>query len=215
MSKPESDSTRRDDGAPTPLPTATTRQWIFLAVVAIATAALDLGSKEWATRRLSRPSWSPAPVCVVPRGMRAAPPQHRPTREIPIVRGYFDFQYAENCGGAFSFLQGSRPGLRRPFFIFVTLAAIAFVLSLYRRLEPGQWPTRWALPLVLGGAIGNLVDRIRLGYVVDFIHVHARDKWHYPTFNVADIAIVVGVGLMLLEWVLGRRAAPRTKQPSA
>jgi signal peptidase II len=69
---------------------------------------------------------------------------------------------------------------------------------------------RWALPLVLGGAIGNLVDRMRLGYVVDFIDMHFKDKYHWPTYNIADIAITVGIGLMLIEYIIGPKKAPVT-----
>jgi signal peptidase II len=71
---------------------------------------------------------------------------------------------------------------------------------------------KWALPLVLGGAIGNLVDRVRLGYVVDFIHMHWRHRSHWPTYNVADIAITVGIGLMLLEYILEPRRIAREKK---
>ena len=78
-------------------------------------------------------------------------------------------------------------------------------------MEPGQRLMKWALPLVLGGAIGNLADRVRLGYVVDFIHAHWRMRFHWPTFNVADIAITVGIGLMVLEYILG----PKKTVPTA
>ena len=92
-------------------------------------------------------------------------------------------------------------------------------VHLYRGLERGQTAMKWALPLVLGGAIGNLVDRVRLGYVVDFIHAHWRDKAHWPTFNVADIAITVGIGLMVVEYIIGARteaqAKPRAKAEPA
>jgi signal peptidase II len=71
---------------------------------------------------------------------------------------------------------------------------------------------RLALPLVLGGAIGNLVDRLRLGYVVDFILMHWKDKFYWPTYNVADIAITVGIVLMIYEFIFGKN--PSTREPS-
>lgn len=186
----------------------TPAQWIFLAAVAGVTAALDLWSKAWAIRTLSSPSLHTSPLCVPPPGAAHYMYQRMPTRQVDLIRNYLDFTYAENCGGAWGLLHGAREGLRKPFFLLVTVGAVLFILHLYRSLEPSQRSMRLALPLVLGGAIGNLVDRIRLGYVVDFIHMHVRDRANWPTYNVADIAITVGIGLMLLEYVLGPRKAP-------
>lgn len=183
----------------------TWKQWVFLLVVALVTAGLDLWSKAWAIDRLSVPSPRPVPLCTPPPGMSHAMYQRYPSRDITLIRDYLDLRYAENCGGAWGFLHGANEKFRKPFFLFVSLGAVLFIVHLYRGLEPGQRATRWALPLVLGGAIGNLVDRMRLGYVVDFIDAHYKDKFHWPTFNVADIAITVGIGLMLLEYVIGPR----------
>ena len=99
-------------------------------------------------------------------------------------------------------LQTTSENVRRPFFLVVSVAAIVFILSLYRRVQPRQYALRWGLPLVLGGALGNVLDRLRYGHVIDFIDVHAMIQGvekHWPTFNVADIAICVGVGLMALD----------------
>ncbi len=126
-----------------------------------------------------------------------------------LLRDYLDFQYAENCGGAWGLLHGSSEAIRRPFFLLVTLGAIVFIVHLYRTMEVTQRFMKIALPLVLGGAIGNLVDRVRLGYVVDFIHAHWRGRFHWPTFNVADIVITVGIGLMVLEYILGPKKIAR------
>ena len=189
-------------------PTVTAGQWGFLAVIAGATAGLDLSSKAWAIRTLSQAALRPAPLCVPPPGAQHYMYQRTPAHEVTLIRNYLDFMYAENCGGAWGLLHGAREGLRKPFFLLVTLGAVIFILHLYRSLEPQQRSMRWALPLVLGGAIGNLVDRIRLGYVVDFIHMHLRDRFHWPTYNVADIAITCGIALMLLEYVLGPKRAP-------
>jgi signal peptidase II len=186
-------------------------QWAFLMVVALVTAGLDLWSKAWAIKALSIANIRAVPLCTPPPGGTHYQYQRFPSREIVVLRNYLDFQYAENCGGAWGLLHGAREGLRKPFFLLVTIGAVIFILHLYRGLEQGQRAMRWALPLVLGGAIGNLADRTRLGYVVDFIHAHWRDKFHWPTFNVADIAITVGIGLMLLEYILGPKKAPPVK----
>ena len=99
---------------------------------------------------------------------------------------------------------------RRPFFLLVSVAAIAFIMSLYRRLTPTQHSLKWGLPLVLGGALGNVVDRIRYGHVIDFIDAHigqGLSERHWPTFNIADVAICVGVGLMALD-MFGSKRGP-------
>lgn len=207
---------RPDDTAPAPTPTPaspvgtlTAWDWVFFAVTTLASAAADLASKHWALNALSRPQSHPPPLCTPPPGMTHYLPQRMATREIVLVRDFLDFQYAENCGGAFGFLHSASESLRRPFFVLVSIGAIGFIVYLFRSVEPGQKLSKWALPLVLGGAIGNLVDRVRLGYVVDFIHAHWRARAHWPTFNVADIAITVGIGLMLLEYVLGPKPAKK------
>ncbi|MDB4932161.1 MAG: hypothetical protein JWM10_4645 [Myxococcaceae bacterium] len=187
----------------------TARDWIFLAAIAVGSAGLDLWSKAWALGRLSRASSNPPPLCTPPAGLAHYLPQRIANREIVLIKDYLDLQYAENCGGAWGLLHGASEAVRRPFFLLVTIGAIAFIVHLYRTMEPGQRLMKWALPLVLGGAIGNLVDRVRLGYVVDFIHAHLKLRFHWPTFNVADIAITVGIGLMVLEYIIGPKKAPR------
>jgi signal peptidase II len=107
--------------------------------------------------------------------------------------------------------------VRRPFFLLVSVAAIAFIMTLYRRLLPRQRALKWGLPLVLGGALGNVLDRIRYGQVIDFIDVHVVYRGverHWPTFNVADVAICVGVGLMALDMFATKRAPPAMRAPS-
>lgn len=196
-----------------PVYSVSVSDWVFLAGVSVVTAGLDLWSKAWAMGALSRVQSNPPPLCSPPPGMQHYLPQRMSVREIPIIHQYLDFQYAENCGGAWGLLHGASEAVRRPFFLLVTVGAIAFIVHLYRGLEKGQTSTKWALPLVLGGAIGNLVDRVRLGYVVDFIHMHLKTRAHWPTYNVADIAITVGIGLMLLEYVIGPK--PGAKPASA
>ncbi|MBK8257377.1 MAG: signal peptidase II [Polyangiaceae bacterium] len=165
----------------------------FLVVTAFLVAAADLGSKEWA-------KWA-----------IAGPDLKRTGKHIEVIPNYLDFIFAQNPGGAWSFLRGVPDGLRRPFFLFVSSAAIVFIVGVYRRLDKQQWAMRWGLPLALGGAIGNLVDRARYGWVCDFIDVYWKGKaneMHWPTFNVADIAIVVGVLLMAFDLNLLRK--PKT-----
>jgi signal peptidase II len=124
-----------------------------------------------------------------------------------IVAGYFDLRYAENPGVAFSMFQ-DMPGGR----VLLTLLAVAaFVLVLYYLRKTPVTSTRLhvALGLVGGGAIGNLVDRVLYGKVTDFI-VWKIGLHEWPAFNVADAALCVGVGLMVLDMFLTRREAPPT-----
>lgn len=163
----------------------------FLGAVSLLTMAADLGSKTWAERRLERPENYFHPLELIP--------------------GNLDFVLAKNRGGAWGLFQDTSESIRRPFFLLVSAAAITFIVTLYRRLGPNQRALRWGLPLVLGGALGNLIDRVRYSYVIDFIHMHLRwggHDHHWPTYNVADIAICVGVGLMALD-MFGSHRSPR------
>jgi signal peptidase II len=120
------------------------------------------------------------------------------------VFSWLNITLAHNYGAAFSFLADAG-GWQRVFFIALASVVSVVLLVWLLRLPREEWVTGLGLALVLGGAIGNLVDRIQLGYVVDFIDVHVGG-WHYPAFNVADSAITCGVVLLLLDaLVLSRR----------
>jgi signal peptidase II len=122
---------------------------------------------------------------------------------LTVVPNFFAITYLRNKGAAFGILADS--SLRVPFFIGVSLLAIAGILWYYRNLPPGHVGQQVGLSLILGGAIGNLIDRVRFGEVVDFLDVHWY-RYHWPAFNVADSAICVGVGLLLLSmWLAERR----------
>ncbi|WP_297526657.1 signal peptidase II [Thiohalobacter sp.] len=112
------------------------------------------------------------------------------------VFDWFDLQLAYNKGAAFSFLSQAG-GWQRWFFIAVASVAILVILAWLRRLGPGERPTAMALGLILGGALGNLIDRVLWGHVIDFIVWHYR-HWYWPAFNVADSAISVGAVLLIL-----------------
>ncbi|MEY2680919.1 MAG: hypothetical protein RL661_1150 [Pseudomonadota bacterium] len=110
---------------------------------------------------------------------------------------YFQLTYLRNQGAAFSFLSGAG-GWQRWFFIGLAVIASVFICIWLKKLDRSQ---RWeaiAWALVLGGALGNLIDRILYGYVIDFLDVYVGD-WHWPAFNVADSAITVGVVMLLLD----------------
>jgi signal peptidase II len=164
------------------LPPAHPPSVLFLVVVTAISLAADLATKAWAKQTLSGDD-----------------PKVKVLRRITVLKDHVDFIFAENPGGAWSFLRSLPDTLRRPFFLIVSAAAIVFIVSIYHRIHPEQRAMKWGLPLALGGAMGNLVDRIRYGKVIDFVDVYISPRHHWPTFNVADIAIVVGVGLMAIS----------------
>ena len=179
---------------PTPRP-----NYLFLGLVSIVTLALDLGSKIWAKSHLEdAKSFADRHVDVIPKLM--------------------SLTFARNKGGAWGLLQEESESVRRPFFFSISLLAVIFIVSLYRRLTPDQTALKWGLPLVLGGALGNLVNRIQYNFVVDFIDVYARwggENHHWPTFNIADVAIVAGVGLMAIDMFTSRKPAKPAPVASA
>jgi signal peptidase II len=131
----------------------------------------------------------------------------RPTSAYRFIENYWHFRYVENPGAAWGLFGNLPDGVRKPFFHLVSLVALGFILSMYLKLAPEQRMVRWALALVAGGALGNFVDRLLRGYVIDFIDWHWRNQpgMRWPTFNVADAAICVGVGLLLLDSLRVRR----------
>ncbi|MBE0569189.1 MAG: signal peptidase II [Deltaproteobacteria bacterium] len=126
-----------------------------------------------------------------------------------VVPGWIDLVHVRNPGVAFSLLSGLDPRWVQPLLILATLAAVGALVA-YLYFLSGNGTARLGLGLVLGGALGNLIDRARLGYVVDFIDLHWRNL-HWPTFNVADIGITVGAALLVADMIFGNREndAPR------
>ena len=117
---------------------------------------------------------------------------------LPIIHGFFNLTYVRNTGAAFGFLANANESFRVPFFLIVPLIAMVVLGFLYRDLPKNARWRSLALGLVSGGAVGNLIDRVRLGYVVDFLDFHYQSTYSFPAFNVADMAICVGVGILLL-----------------
>ncbi len=120
---------------------------------------------------------------------------------IILIRDFFSLTYVRNTGAAFGFLASANPSFRVPFFLIVPIVAMVVLGFLYRDLPASARWRSMALGLVSGGAIGNLIDRVRLGYVVDFLDCHYRNVYYFPAFNVADSAICVGVAILLLSTI--------------
>jgi signal peptidase II len=115
---------------------------------------------------------------------------------ITVIPGFFNFTYVRNRGAAFGMLAGVPGAWRSAFFIIVTVIAVAAIVLLIRKTSERLLVA--AFSLIAGGALGNLIDRVRWGEVVDFIDWYVR-SYHWPTFNIADSAISVGVGLLVID----------------
>ena len=165
--------------------------WTKWLAVAHLTRAFDLGRDGTAAvtfgERLGRFLWL------------AHPPR---APDITVIEGFWRFRYAENPGAAWSLFAGAAAWFRTPFFLLVSLAAMVFIVYYYRRVGAEQRWLRLALAMVFGGAVGNFLDRVRFGYVVDFIEWHWHEVASWPIFIIADSAISVGVAIMLLDMVL-------------
>ncbi|BBM00712.1 signal peptidase II [Microbulbifer sp. GL-2] len=145
-------------------------RWYWLA---LALVALDVITKVWAVDMF----------------------MHGPA--LQIIPGFLQFTYAENYGAAFSFLADAG-GWQRWFFGIVALGfSVVVIIWLWRLPTRKRWES-CALALILGGALGNLWDRILLGYVRDFISVY-YGTWHFPVFNVADMGISIGAAMLVIE----------------
>jgi signal peptidase II len=126
---------------------------------------------------------------------------------LPVLPS-FNLTLLYNRGAAFSFLSEAG-GWQRWFFVVVSVIAVVFLTYWLRKLKPGQWALALALSLVIGGAVGNLVDRLWLGYVIDFIQLYYKN-FYWPAFNVADSAITVGAVLLVWDGLFAHKAQDDT-----
>jgi len=155
--------------------------------------------------------WIPLLVCVADQASKYLAVQYLRHSEIALAP-FLNLSLAFNTGAAFSFLSGAG-GWQNLFFVGVALVVSVIILFMIRRLGANDKQVAVALMLVLGGAAGNVIDRLHLGYVVDFIDVYYR-TWHWPTFNLADSAITLGAILLILDAFgisLGRRSEPTAR----
>lgn len=119
-------------------------------------------------------------------------------RTIAVIPGFFNLTHIHNPGGAFGFLAGQSPALRQGIFLFASSLAVGLVFYFYRTTPRRFVALGTAFCLIFGGAVGNLIDRLRFGKVVDFLDFYVG-AYHWPAFNVADSAITVGIGIFLFH----------------
>ncbi|MBY0557052.1 MAG: signal peptidase II [Burkholderiaceae bacterium] len=117
--------------------------------------------------------------------------------EEKVITSFFNLVLAYNKGAAFSFLSNSG-GWQRYFFTAIGIGAACYIILLLKK-HGGQRMFAWSMSLILGGAIGNVIDRLLYGHVVDFLDFHWNGIAHFPAFNVADTAICIGAGLFILD----------------
>ena len=171
------------------MPITLVRKFSVPLVSAILLGAVDQATKIWAVRNL-------------------------PLFELrEIVPGIFGMVHVRNTGVAFSLLSNLDPRWVHPLLILATVLAMGAVLA-YIAFLPCRGAAPVGLGLILGGAIGNLIDRARLGYVVDFLDLYWRNH-HWPTFNVADVGITVGVVLLLIDMVVSPKEPGDASRPAA
>ena len=128
-------------------------------------------------------------------------------RSIAIIDGFFNLTYVRNTGAAFGLFAGSAEILRRPFLIIVSIVASGFIIVMLKRLRDKEKGLITALAFILGGAIGNLIDRVVYGEVIDFLDFF-WGSYHWPAFNLADSFITVGVTITLLILIRAKGEDP-------
>ena len=158
-----------------------------------------------------RELWIAALIVVLDQATKALVRERLAVDEsVTIIPGFFDLTRVHNTGTAFGFMNGMDFPFKTMVLAVVALGALAGLAMYAASLPYQQWLARTGLALILGGAAGNLIDRVAAGYVVDFVDVY-WSGWHFWAFNVADAAITVGVALMILDLLgMGTHHVSRT-----
>jgi signal peptidase II len=198
------------------------RKLATLFAIALAVVVVDQGVKYWMVDELTTRFDNPPTLGARLGALYGTPPPEafdglhfRPKRSVTLSPDYLRIRYAENTGAAFGLFRGVPSVVRGLLFHLVSLGAVVLITAYYVRLSslaPQERFARLGLPLVLGGALGNYVDRLARGFVIDFVEAHWHDRATWPSFNVADSCIVVGVGLLLLDGLTRRE---RKAEPAA
>lgn len=143
-------------------------------IVILILLAIDILTKQWAINVLAKGN------------------------DITVIKEFFDLAYLENRGAAFGILQN-----KVIFLALITSIVILIMVVYLIKYKPESKILKYSFYLIISGAIGNLIDRVRLGFVVDFLQFHYKDVYYFPTFNMADTFVVIGTALMILYVVKG------------
>ncbi|HEX9508339.1 MAG TPA: signal peptidase II [Myxococcales bacterium] len=190
------------------------RKYLVLFLVTATVVVLDQWSKFVVVRELTWRMDSLSTLGEQLQAMYSPPPPEgmdglhfRAKGMLVLSPSFFRIRYAENPGAAWGLFRNQPENVRGPLFHVVSIVAIVLIIYYFRKLswnDPAQRWVLWGLPLVLGGAIGNYIDRLARGFVVDFLEAHWYDKAAWPVFNLADAAICLGLGMMVLDSFLRR-----------
>lgn len=127
---------------------------------------------------------------------------------IEVIKNFFNITLIHNSGAAFGLLANLDPAIRNPFFLIIPSLTLLAILYAFHRLKEDETWSIFGLVLIVGGALGNLIDRVRVGVVIDFLDFHWANRYHFPAFNVADSAICIGVGILILNLLLVPEPTP-------
>src|SRR5688572_5063253 len=158
-------------------------RYLLLALIGITVIVVDQVTKYWITQSM------------------------RLHESIPIIPNLFSLTYIRNPGAAFGLLAGSSNAFRMVFFGLTSIFALGLLGTILLRMPEQDWVGRVSVAGILGGAIGNLIDRLRFGEVIDFLDVYI-ENYHWPAFNVADSAITVGVIFLIVHFAFEKRTEP-------
>ncbi len=182
------------------------RKYVILVAVALVVVVSDQWTKYLTLKHLTTAfDQTTTPISVF---LGAAPDQrfdgyhYESKQAITLNESFFRLRYAENPGAAFGLFRSFPENIRGPLFHLVSIGAVLMITFFFSKLTGMKREERWALwglPLVLGGAVGNYIDRLARGFVIDFLEAHWFDKAAWPSFNVADMAICVGVGMLVVD----------------
>ncbi|PTL84600.1 signal peptidase II [Vitiosangium sp. GDMCC 1.1324] len=197
------------------------RKYLLLLTVALGVIVLDQWTKYLVVRELTTRFDDRPTLGERLSAMYGEPPpqgfdglHYRSKRYIEVSPSFFRLRYAENPGAAWGLFRSLPPNVRGPLFHVVSIGAVVLITWYFTRLsgkDPKERWALWGLPLVLGGAIGNYIDRLARAFVIDFLEAHWYDKATWPSFNVADSAIVLGVGLLLVDAFV-RKETPKEEK---
>jgi lipoprotein signal peptidase len=167
------------------------RKWLLFWTVSLISLVLDQVTKIWARASLPvHPDGCVVPDDIIVRKCIGTP--------VTVIQGYWDWRLSMNPGSAFGLFGGLGANFTRVFLSLIGIAAVVGMVYMLRKSRPDQRILHWALALVAGGAVGNLIDRIYYSVVTDFIlWKYKTHEW--PVFNIADVVLVVGVGLMFID----------------
>lgn len=189
------------------------RSWLAVLICVLVAAlliAVDLGSKKWASEHLSRARFGNTAQACTPdeSGYTTSVRVSMPPKVV--IENLFELRYAENCGAAFGLFNQTNSPWKKVLFYGAAIGAVVALLAMFRQGRGGLLFVL-SVPTIIAGAVGNFHDRVQLGYVVDFIRFFYH-SWEYPTFNVADIAITVGVTALVIDGIREEIAERRARK---